>query len=101
MIRLLAIKIASPLDRVSALKISHFWRAEARSALVGSGLSTARIRGGVLGHTVLPVAMLGAGETLGHALPGHHPVVAEQALQERVSTGVSTTNPHTWPEPLP
>lgn len=51
--------------------------------------------GGVLGHAAAPLAMLGAGEVLGHALPGEHPQIASEALQEHVKTGGSTFDPRT------
>jgi hypothetical protein len=37
--------------------------------------------------------MVGAGEVLGHALPGEHPQIASEALQEHVKTGGSTFAP--------
>jgi hypothetical protein len=51
--------------------------------------------GGVLGHAAAPLAVMGAGEALGHALPGEHPQIASEALHEHIKTGGSTVDPRT------
>jgi hypothetical protein len=50
---------------------------------------------GAAGTTIGTVAPILAGEMAKGPLAGEHPAVAEQALQEHVSTGGSTTNPRT------
>jgi hypothetical protein len=51
--------------------------------------------GGVLGHAAAPLAVMGAGEALGHTLRGEHPQIASEALQEHTKTGGSTIDPRT------
>lgn len=51
--------------------------------------------GGVVGHAATPLALMGAGEAVGHMLPGEHPQVATEALSEHANTGGSTFEPTT------
>jgi hypothetical protein len=74
---------------------ARYSRAQAAGAAGGENPLAGRRPGttwAVSSNTLLaPLAIMGAGETLGHGLAGEHPAIAEQALQEHVSTGGSTT----------